>query len=115
MCGSCARFANKNSAAQTKANFYSDLFPYSNAQNFLARDKELSTFNNSTIGFGISYEFAKGEGGTIDKASINFKYDYIQFNYEDFRDARDRSLVPGTEPLYQFDANIMQLFLSIWF
>lgn len=101
--------------SQTKANFYSDLFPFSNAQNFLARDKELSTFNNSTIGFGISYEFAKGEGGTIDKASVNFKFDHIQFNYEDFRDARDRSLVPGTEPLYQFDANIMQLFVSIWF
>jgi len=101
--------------SQTRADFYSDLFPYSNAQNFLARDKELSTFNNSTIGFGISYEFAKGEGGTINKASVNFKYDYIQFNYEDFRDARQTSLTPGTEPLYQFDANIIQLFVSVWF
>lgn len=101
--------------AQTKANFYSDLFPFSQAQNFLARDKELSTFNNSTIGFGISYEFAKGEGGSIDKASVNFKLDHIQFNYEDFRDARDESLVAGTEPLYQFSANVMQLFLSVWF
>lgn len=101
--------------AQTKADFYSDLFPGPASQNFLARDKELSTFNNSTIGFGISYEFAKGEGGTIDKASVNFKYDYIQFNYEDFRDARDKTLIAGTEPLYQFDATVMQLFLSVWF
>jgi len=101
--------------AQTKANFYSDLFPFSQSQNFLARDKELSTYNNNTIGFGISYEFAKGEGGSIDKASINFKLDHIQFNYEDFRDARDKSLVAGTEPLYQFSTNVMQLFLSVWF
>ena len=101
--------------AQTKATFYSDLFPYSSAQNFLARDKELSTFNNNTIGFGISYEFAKGEGGYIDKASVNFKYDRIQFNYLDFRDATQKSYAAGTEPLYQFSANIMQLFLSVWF
>jgi len=103
--------------AQTNATFYEDIFTYQQFlnQNFLARDKELSTFNNSTIGFGISYEFAKGEGGTIDKAAVNFKYDYIQFNYEDFRDARDETLYAGTEPLYQFDANIIQLFLSVWF
>lgn len=101
--------------AQTKATFYDDLFPFFESQNFLARDKELSTFNDSAIGFGISYEFAKGEGGSIDKASVNFKFDHIQFNYDDFRDARDKSLVAGTEPLYQFDANVMQLFLSIWF
>ena len=101
--------------AQTKATFYSDLFPNKDAQNFLARDKELSTFNNNTIGFGISYEFAKGEGGLIDKASVNFKYDHIQFNYLDFRDATQTSYAAGTEPLYQFSANIMQLFLSVWF
>ena len=100
---------------QTKADFYSDLFPYVDAQNFLARDKELSTFNNRTIGFGISYEFAKSEGGVIDKASVNFKYDLIQFNYDDFRDASLTSYDAGTEPLYEFNATVMQLFLSVWF
>ena len=107
--------AHIRSYAQTKADFYSDLFPYSNSQNFLARDKELSSFTNNTIGFGISYEFAKGEGGLIDKASVNFKFDHIQFDYQDFRDARQTSYAAGTEPLYQFSANIMQLFLSVWF
>jgi len=101
--------------AQTKADFYNDLFPFQQAQNFLARDKELSTFNNSTIGFGVSYEFAKGEGGSIDKASVNFKFDHIEFVYEDFRDARQTSFAAGSEPFYQFNANVMQLFLSIWF
>ena len=101
--------------AQTKADFYNDLFPFQGAQNFLGRDKELSTFNNSTIGFGISYEFAKGEGGSIDKASINFKIDRIEFIYDDFRDARQTSLAAGSEPFYKFNANVMQLFLSVWF
>lgn len=102
--------------AQSKATFYSDLFPYIDAQNFMARDKELSTFNNSTIGFGVSYAFAKSEGeGFIDKASVNLKFDHIQFNYQNFRDARQTSFTPGTEPLYKFSANVMQLFLSVWF
>ena len=101
--------------AQTKATFYNDIFPYINAQNFMARDKELSSFNNTTIGFGVSYEFLKSEGGFIDKASVNFKFDHIRFNYKDFRDARQTSFDAGTEPLYQFNANVMQLFLSAWF
>ena len=103
------------SYAQTKADFYNDLFPFQQAQNFLARDKELSTFDNSTIGFGVSYEFAKGEGGSIDKASINFKFDRIAFNYEDFRDARNKNIRADAQPFYQFDADVMQLFLSVWF
>ena len=101
--------------SQTKADFYSDLFPFQQAQNFIGRDKELSTFSNSTIGFGISYEFAKGEGGSIDKASINLKFDHVEFVYDDFRDARQTSFAAGSEPFYQFNANIMQLFLSVWF
>ena len=35
---------------QTAADFYSDLFPSENAQNFMARDKELSSFSNHTVG-----------------------------------------------------------------
>ena len=34
---------------QSAANFYSDLFPYRDAQNFLARDKELSDFDRVTL------------------------------------------------------------------
>ena len=101
--------------AQTKADFYNDLFPFAQAQNFIGRDKELSTFNNSTIGFGITYEFAKGEGGSIDKASINLKFDHIEFDYEDFRDARKTSFSAGSEPFYKFNADIMQIYLSVWF
>ena len=100
---------------QTKADFYSDLFPYASSQNFLARDKELSTYNNNTIGFALSYEFAKGEGGFFDKASVNLKYDHISFHYNDFRDARQTSYTPGTEPLYKFSTNVIQFFVSAWF
>ncbi len=106
--------------AQTRADFYSDLHAEESSQalDFRARDKELSTLNSTTLGLVMSYEFAKSGWSFIDKASINLAYDYMQFEYEDFRDARasrdDPGLV-GNEPTYQFSANVLQLFLSIWY
>jgi len=100
--------------SQTKADFYSDLFPGQNAQNFLARDKELSTFTTMTLGASVSYEFLKGGWSFIDRASVNFAYDLIQFDYSDFRDLRTVGTV-GEEPLYSYSANVIQFFVSIWY
>ena len=100
---------------QTKADFYSDLFPFQNSQNFMARDKELSTFSSSTIGIGVSYEFLKGGWGLFDNGSINMSYDHIQFDYDDFRDAREFGVDAGSESLYSFDADVIRLYLSLWY
>lgn len=100
--------------SQTKADFYSDLFPGYNAQNFLARDKELSTFSNLTLGFSIRYAFAEGGWGFIDKGSLNLAYDQIKFDFQDFRDLRYGGTV-GSEPLYHYTANVIQFFVSIWY
>lgn len=99
---------------QTAADFYSDLFPYANAQNFMARDKELSTFTSNTFGFGVSYEFKQNWASFIDKSSLNLHWDYMQFEYDDFRDVR-AGATPGEEDLYDFDAHVIRLFYSIWF
>ena len=45
--------------------FYSDLFDRVNQQNFLARDKELSTFTSQTMRIGASYEFADEFKGNL--------------------------------------------------
>jgi Protein of unknown function (DUF3570) len=100
--------------SQTAADFYSDLFPRINSQNFLARDKELSALTNQTAGAGISYEFAKKKWEYIDKGSLNLYYDHIQFNYDNFRDVTASNSV-GNEPLYKFSADVLRLFLSIWY
>ena len=42
---------------QNAAEFYSDLFPREDFQNFLARDKELASMQSHTLGFGVAYEF----------------------------------------------------------
>ena len=98
---------------QTAADFYSDLFPSFNAQNFLARDKELSTFTSTTIGFGASYEFGRS-WSAIERGSLNANIDLIDFDYDDFRDLTSDGAV-GEEALYNFDATVTRIFASIFF
>jgi hypothetical protein len=100
---------------QDAAEFYSDLFPRENAQNFLARDKELSTMQSHTLGFGVAYEFKPARLDFLGKATVNFRYDRIHFDYDDFRDLRTTGVAPGTEPLYEFDADVIRVFVSGWF
>ena len=100
---------------QNSADFYSDLFPRQNSQNFLSRDKELSAFNSNTLGFSVSYDFIQNGWRWMDRGSVNLSYDHIWFKYDDFRDLRDTSAPVGSEPLYKFSADVAQLFISIWF
>ncbi|UCH39090.1 MAG: DUF3570 domain-containing protein [Gammaproteobacteria bacterium] len=98
---------------QTKAEFYSDLFPFSEATTYRARDKELSTFTSTTFGLGASYEFGRS-WEKIDRGSLNLQMDWIEFDYDDFRDLTGNEPV-GEEPLYSFDATVTRAFISIWF
>ncbi len=100
---------------QTAADFYSDLFPFMDAQNFLARDKELSKFDSNTLGVTVSYDFIENGNKYVDRGSINLAYDHIWFDYDNFRDLRNTASPAGSEPLYDFTSNVVQLFLSIWF
>jgi len=100
---------------QSHADFYSDLFPTADFQNFMGRDKELSTFNSKTLRLGATYDFAKSGWKFVKKGTLNFYYDLMQFQYDDFRDARRTDLVAGTEPFYSYNANVYQFFVSIWF
>jgi len=99
---------------QSSADFYSDLFPRANAQNFLARDKELSTFTSQMFSLGATYELPSLGWDRILRSTVNLYYDHIQFRYDDFRDITAGG-APGTEELYGFDANVFRLFVSGWF
>jgi Protein of unknown function (DUF3570) len=110
---------------QVKADFYRDLFPRRDFANFIARDKELSTFNSINIGVGATYEFKIPQAPWVQRSAITAKYDYLTVNYDDFRDATksigsfglvpDNPVAPGAEPLYKLNANVIQIFFSIWF
>ncbi|MGI9324737.1 MAG: DUF3570 domain-containing protein [Pseudomonadales bacterium] len=100
---------------QTSADFYSDLFPRRSAQNFLARDKELSSFDTHTLGAGISYEFETPFLPLFKKGEANLFVDFLSFKYDDFRDVTEEGSAPGDEPLYSFDSVVLRAFVSFWF
>jgi len=90
---------------QNRASFYSDNF--TQLQNYMARDKELSTFKSHTVGGTLTYVF-QSHPSFVNKSTVNVAYDHLTFNYSDFTDVRTRAP-------YSLDANIVQLFLSVWF
>lgn len=100
---------------QNAADFYSDLFPFQDAQNFLARDKELSTFTSTSVGAAAGYTFFKGRWRHADRFMVRLSLDHYRFEYEDFRDIRVAVPVAGDEPLYGFSALVSQLLFSVWY
>jgi hypothetical protein len=107
--------ANIRYYTQSAADFYSDLFPRMNAQNFMARDKELSDFRSYSVGFTLGYDLLANGWHFIDGGSVNLSYEHVWYDYKDFRGLRDVASVPGTEPLYSFSADVALLYLSLWF
>ncbi len=85
----------------------------------MARDKELSTFNSLTVGVGAAYEFDIPWASWMQKSTLNARIDHMTINYDDFRDATvtdpGNGILAGAEPLYKLNANVFQLFVSIWF
>ena len=71
--------------------------------------------DSQTLGFGLGYEFRIPRFKFMQKASVNFNYDFMRFNYDNFRDLRATGYTAGTEPLYSLDANVIRLFVSGWF
>ncbi|HUQ10103.1 MAG TPA: DUF3570 domain-containing protein [Steroidobacteraceae bacterium] len=110
---------------QTAADFYRDIFPRADFANFMARDKELATYNAITAGVSATYEFKIARFPWLSKGSLNLRYDYMTVNYDNFRDATfslgefgalpAEPLAPGTEPMYKLNANIIQFFISAYF
>lgn len=89
--------------SQSKALFYSDSFPVPLL--YMARDKELSSFTDYTLGFKLSYRWV--DRGTF-KVTQSLAYDYLKFYYDDFTDLR-------TGQAYSFQANSAQMFVSFWY
>ncbi len=90
---------------QTAASFYADNFM--TEMTYMARDKELSAFNSHSLGAKAAYSLFEQRLG-LDRATLNFSYDYAKFSYDNFTDTRSGKA-------YEFDANIFQVFLSAWY
>lgn len=99
---------------QDKADFYQDLFSRPNEFNFMARDKEMSTYTGLTAGISVAYEWQFSQTAAFKKTSVHFEWDYMKFDYDDFRDVTAQAPV-GQEPLFGFSANVLRIFASIWY
>lgn len=91
---------------QNRASFYSDNF--ATEYNYMARDKELSSFDSYTLGYKLTFFMLERPVGPFDRASVNVAVDHIWFDYRDFTDARNGNA-------YAFEADTVQLFLSLWY
>ena len=103
---------------QSAATFFNDLFPFANAQNFMARDKETSALSNNTFGLTAAYEFPVTWASWLKKGTANLHLTRMRLHYGQFRDLRNYpqgSPNPGSEPLYSLNANVAQFFVSFWY
>jgi hypothetical protein len=73
----------------------------------MARDRELSDFSSNALGAKASYQLFNRRFN-FNRATLNFAYDFIRYDYNNFTDVR-------TGRLYAYKANVFQLFLSGWF
>ncbi len=101
---------------QTGAHFYRDIFPRAQATNFRGRDKEISPLTSQTFKFLASWEYLDDPDGWgfLKRGSINFSYSLLDVDYHDFSDVSQGALL-GEEPLYQLEADVIQLYFSFWY
>ena len=88
---------------QDAASFYSDDFDQE--YNYMARDKELSTFNSHSFGGRLSWIFKNRLPVGLHQAGFTFSYEYLMFSYDDFTDIR-------TGDQYEFNSQVFQLYFS---
>ncbi|MEO0974689.1 MAG: DUF3570 domain-containing protein [Pseudomonadota bacterium] len=101
---------------QGSADFYRDLFERRDQFNFRARDKELSTYQAHSLTLGATWEFGEKRGGWafIEKGSVNAYFDHFRFSYDNYRDITQGGAA-GEEPLHEFSANVLQLYVSFFY
>ena len=105
---------------KTGADFYSDLFPFRDAQNYMARDKELSPFSSLVVGLGVTYKLPKGFIPWFEKSTVNLYWDHFDIDYDEFRnELLSRGDAPeyavGAEPFYSLQADVIRFYFSFWF
>jgi len=106
--------ARARTYSQDQASFYSDLFDEApTAGQFAARDKELSKYSASQIGWTLSYAFSS-RFNFLNNSTINLSWDHFVFEYDNFRNISAGG-TPGEEPLYDLRADVIRLYFSSFF
>ncbi len=89
---------------QDAASFYADDFD--REYDYMARDKELSTFTSHALGGRLTWDLSS-RLGMLSRGSLAVGYDYVRFDYDDFTDIRSGDL-------YGFDSHVFEIWFSGW-
>lgn len=103
---------------QNHAEFYSDLFAYADEYRFEGRDQDLAAQDNYTVGAKVTYAFLPDGWKIFKRATATFDVSRITFHYLDFRNIKYYGVpqyTAGEEPLYQFNATVYQIYMSMFF
>ena len=63
----------------------------------------------------MSYEFETSWLPGFKRGQLSLFMDYIDFQYDDFRDVTATGYAPGSEPTYSFDSVVTRLFISLYY
>ncbi len=97
---------------QDKADFYSDNF--SSRLRYMARDKELSSFDSFAVGGRVRYDLFK-DYKYFRTVSLNLAVEYLDYDYDDYSGIESVADVGNLGSGYTFDATTIQFYLSAWF
>jgi hypothetical protein len=104
---------------QGAAEFYADIFPYSNYQEFKARDKELSQYQAYGLSVGATYVLPKSPWDFVEKSTLNIFIDHLNVDYDNFYDAtitdNGQRIAADQQPLFHLSANAIRVFFSVWY
>ena len=98
--------------SQDKAEFYSDNF--TTPMRYMARDKELSSFDSYSIGARVRYDVFK-DYKFLQTGSINLAVEYLQYDYDDYSGIKSVTDTASLGSGYSFDATTIQFYFSAWF
>ena len=90
--------------SQTRALFYSD--NASSETTYVSRNRQLSTFNDVSLGAKLAWTAWKAQGKY--EVKLNGGYEFVRFKFSDFTDIR-------TGQLYAYNASVLQLYVSATF
>ncbi len=78
----------------------------------------MAASDNTTIGAKVTYAFLPNGWKIFKRATATFDVSRISFHYLDFRNIKYYGVpqyLPGEEPLYDFNATVYQIYMSMFF
>lgn len=92
-----------------------DPLPWRDAGDFLARDKQASSFSTQEAGVGVSYAFFERKRGLFKRSAMRVAADLMRFRYDNRHELHNSAATADIEDRYEFDAMVLQVLFSVYY